>query len=290
MKFEESLRMQKRFNDIIPGGCHTYAKGDDQYPEFMPAYIARGKGSHVWDVDGNEYIEYGMGLRSVTLGHAFGAVVEAASEQMALGNNYVRPARIELRVPPRSSCRSSTAPKWSSSARTAPTPRAERSSWPGLTPVGTWWPSAATTPSSRSTTGSSAATAISAGIPECVRDLTVKFHYNDLDSVRAAFRQISGEDRLLILEAEKVEPPKDRLPPAACSRLVHDNGAVLHPRRDDHGVPLAPGRGPEEIRHRAGPLDVRQGPGQRVCACRRWPASGTSWNGGGSTMTRSGFS
>src|SRR5690606_12057662 len=57
---------------------------------------AKGKGCRVWDIDGNEYIEYGMGLRSVGLGHAFEPIVKAASRQMELGNNYVRPARIEL--------------------------------------------------------------------------------------------------------------------------------------------------------------------------------------------------
>src|ERR1043165_5932571 len=81
---------------LVPGGCHPYAKGDDQYPELAPPLIARGKGCHVWDVDGNEFIEYGMGLRSVTLGHAYRPVVEAAYQQMRLGSNFARPATIEL--------------------------------------------------------------------------------------------------------------------------------------------------------------------------------------------------
>ena len=52
----------------------------------MPGFIARGEGCHVWDLDGNEYIEYGMGLRSVTLGHAYPPVVEAACRQMQPGD------------------------------------------------------------------------------------------------------------------------------------------------------------------------------------------------------------
>ena len=43
---------------LIPGGCHTYAKGDDQYPANAPAFIARGSGCRVWDTDGREFIEY----------------------------------------------------------------------------------------------------------------------------------------------------------------------------------------------------------------------------------------
>lgn len=69
--FRKSVRLQGRARQLIPGGCHTYAKGDDQYPILAPGFIERGLGCHVWDVDGNEYIEYGMGNRSVGLGHAY---------------------------------------------------------------------------------------------------------------------------------------------------------------------------------------------------------------------------
>ena len=77
--FEESRRLGDRLATLVPGGAHTYAKGVDQYPELSPAVLERGLGCHVWDADGNAYIEYGMGLRSVTLGHAYPAVVEAVA-------------------------------------------------------------------------------------------------------------------------------------------------------------------------------------------------------------------
>ena len=81
---------------MIPGGAHTYAKGDDQYPELAPGFIARGRGCHVWDVDGNEFIEYNMGLRAVTLGHAYPEVIEAAAEAMKHGTNFTRPSPLEV--------------------------------------------------------------------------------------------------------------------------------------------------------------------------------------------------
>jgi glutamate-1-semialdehyde 2,1-aminomutase len=96
MNFQRSQALQQRIHQLIPGGAHTYAKGDDQYPEQMPVALVRGEGCHVWDVDGNEFIEYGMGLRAVTLGHAYPPVVEAAYQQMCLGSNFARPATIEL--------------------------------------------------------------------------------------------------------------------------------------------------------------------------------------------------
>src|SRR3984957_904774 len=89
-------RLRARAHELIPGGSHTYAKGDDQFPECAPAFMVRGKGCHAWDLDGNEFIEYGMGLRAVTLGHAFEPVVEAAYRQMQQGINFNRPAKIEV--------------------------------------------------------------------------------------------------------------------------------------------------------------------------------------------------
>src|SRR5438270_672372 len=61
MKVTKSTELQTRFHSVIPGGSHTYAKGDDQYPEMMPVYLVRGKGCHVWDVDGDECRNSGGG-------------------------------------------------------------------------------------------------------------------------------------------------------------------------------------------------------------------------------------
>src|SRR3954465_7054248 len=88
--------LQERAHQVIPGGAHTYAKGDDQYPETAPPFIARGKGCHVWDIDGNEYIEYGMRLRSLALGHAFPRVIDAVAKELAHGSNFTRPSPLEV--------------------------------------------------------------------------------------------------------------------------------------------------------------------------------------------------
>ncbi len=91
-----SKSLQQRAHELIPGGCHTYAKGDDQFPENAPAFVVRGEGCHVWDTEGNEFIEYGMGCRAVTLGHVFPSVVKAAQDAMPFGTNFTRPAPIEV--------------------------------------------------------------------------------------------------------------------------------------------------------------------------------------------------
>ena len=47
-------------------------------------------------MDGNEFVEYGMGLRAVTLGHAYPAVFEAVRRRLELGTNFTRPSPIEV--------------------------------------------------------------------------------------------------------------------------------------------------------------------------------------------------
>lgn len=94
--FARSRHLQRRLHEMIPGGAHTYARGPDQYPEFMPAVLTHGAGSHVWDADGNSYVEYGIGLRAVTLGHGYAPVVEAAAAAMADGLGFSRPTTLEV--------------------------------------------------------------------------------------------------------------------------------------------------------------------------------------------------
>jgi glutamate-1-semialdehyde 2,1-aminomutase len=83
---------------LIPGGAHTYAKGDDQYPAGMAPVIERGAGCRVWDLDGDEYVEFGGGRRSVTLGHGFEPVMDAVRCSLAAGSIFARPHRIEREI------------------------------------------------------------------------------------------------------------------------------------------------------------------------------------------------
>lgn len=93
--FEKSDIYRSVIHDLIPGGAHTYSKGDDQFPIKSPAAITHGKGCKVWDLDGNEYIECLSGLASVSLGHAYEPVIEKVIAQLYKGNNFSRPAVLE---------------------------------------------------------------------------------------------------------------------------------------------------------------------------------------------------
>ncbi len=223
--FARSKDLQKTSHLMIPGGAHTYAKGDDQYPEQSPAFIARGKGCHVWDVDGNEFIEYGMGLRSVTLGHAYEPVVEAAYRQMMLGSNFTRPASIELECAEKllSMIDGTEMVKFAkngSDVTTAAVKLARAYTGRDLVAICADHPFFSCDDWFIGTTG------MPAGIPQAIQDLTVKFHYNDLQSVKDLFSQYPGRIACLVLEAETVEGPKDHFLHKA-QQLCHENGALF---------------------------------------------------------------
>ena len=96
--FTKSNNYRNTIHNLIPGGAHTYSKGDDQFPLLSPASITHGKGSHVWDEDGNEYIECLSGLASVSLGHAYEPVINRVIEELKKGNNFSRPSIIEKEI------------------------------------------------------------------------------------------------------------------------------------------------------------------------------------------------
>lgn len=96
--FKEDLVMNfsERLNAVIPGGVHTYSRGDDQYPSNAPQILKKGKGAFVWDGEDKKYLDYGMALRAVTLGYANKRVNAAAFRQIENGVNLTRASLVEL--------------------------------------------------------------------------------------------------------------------------------------------------------------------------------------------------
>jgi glutamate-1-semialdehyde 2,1-aminomutase len=217
--------MATRLAEIVPGGSHTYAKGADQYPSNAPGVIARGRGSHVWDADGREFIEYGMGLRAVTLGHAYPRVVEAVAAALADGTNFTRPSTLELEcaeaflgmVPGAEMVKFT---KDGSTANTAALKLAraytgrERIAICSDHPFFSYddWFICTTT--------------MDGGIPPSVREGTLTFRYNDLAGVRALFAAHPAEIAAVMLEPARTEEPADGFL-AGLRELCHAQGAVL---------------------------------------------------------------
>ena len=92
------MNYSERLNHVIPGGCHTYSRGDDQYPQNAPQILQRGEGAYVYTPEGDRFLDYGMALRAVTLGYAQKDVANAAIEQIWNGNNLTRASLIELQA------------------------------------------------------------------------------------------------------------------------------------------------------------------------------------------------
>jgi glutamate-1-semialdehyde 2,1-aminomutase len=225
MDFSKSRALQPKAHRLIPGGSHTYAKGDDQYPEQAPGFIVRGKGCHVWDLDGNEYIEYGMGLRAVTLGHAFDPVVEAAYKQMQLGTNFSRPAKIEVDLAEvmleiLDGADMVKFAKNGSDVTTAAVKLARAYTGRDLVAVCGDHPFFSVDDWFIGTTE------VNAGIPEAVSRMTLKFGYNDLASLRQLFDQYPNQIACVVLEPETVAPPTPGYL-AQVKQLCEERGAVL---------------------------------------------------------------
>ncbi|HEY0450392.1 glutamate-1-semialdehyde 2,1-aminomutase [Actinophytocola sp.] len=223
MDFTRSREANKRLHDLVPGGAHTYAKGEDQYPEGMAPVISHGRGAHVWDVDGNEYLEYGSGLRSVSLGHAHPRVVEAVRAQLSLGSNFVRPSVLEVDAAARFLATVPTAEmvkfaKNGSDVTTAAVRLARAATGRPLVALCGDQPFFSTDDWFVATTG------MPAGIPAETTDLTVTFPYGDLAAVSALLAE--GQVACLILEAAtRTDPPPGYL--EGLRELCTRHGVVL---------------------------------------------------------------
>ena len=226
MDFIESDRAQDRLHDVVPGGSHTYARGPDQFPEGMAPVLVRGRGARVEDVDGNMFVEYGSGLRSVTLGHAYPPVNEAVARAIGDGVNFSRPQLLELtaaetliaQIPgadmvkfaKNGSDATSGAVKLARAATGRPL--VARCRTQPFFSTGDWF--IATTP-------------MRAGTLPQEHSNTVDFLYNDLGSVRAVFEQHPGQVACLILEpaSAAAEPEPGFLEGVRDLAVAH--GAVL---------------------------------------------------------------
>lgn len=182
----ESNALWARAQGLIPAGTQTLAKGPTQFSNGVaPKYIRRGQGARVWDVDGNEFLDYNMGIGPIILGYAHPAVDDAIRRQLQDGITFslMHPLEVELAelmrevIPNVESVRfSKTGCDVTSAAvrlARAYTGR-ERVLCCGYHGWHDWYISV---------------TDRNAGIPASVSDLTHTFNYNDLDSVIDAIDQ-----------------------------------------------------------------------------------------------------
>lgn len=94
-----SQALWERALRVIPTGTQTLSKAPSQFVEgFSPKFLRRGRGSHVWDVDGNEYIDYPMALGPILLGYDHPAVTAAVVAQIHEGTTFTLMHPLEVEV------------------------------------------------------------------------------------------------------------------------------------------------------------------------------------------------
>ena len=98
-KFRKSEAHLNRAELTIPLGSQTFSKYRTQYPVgISPLFIKKAKGCHVWDLDGNKYIDLVSALASVTLGYGDSRVNTAVSKQLRRGVSFSLPGTLEAEV------------------------------------------------------------------------------------------------------------------------------------------------------------------------------------------------
>lgn len=215
----------ERANKYIPGGAHTYSKGDDQFPMNAPKLIEKGLGCDIWDADGNKYKDMAMSLGSAILGHAYEPVLEAVRLELNKGVNFCRPSIIEGElaellcnlIP---SAEMVKLGKHGSDAVTGAIKLARaytgrkyiaRCADDAFNAIHDWF------------IGS---TVVNRGVPEEIQNLTLKFNYNDIESCEKLFNDFQGQIACFILEPVSFITPQNAFL-ENLKELCEKNGALL---------------------------------------------------------------
>jgi glutamate-1-semialdehyde 2,1-aminomutase len=221
--FEASNQYLARAERVIPLGSQTFSKSRTQYPfGVSPYFIERGKGSHVWDVDGNEYVDFVSSLAAITLGYSDPDVTDAVRKQLDSGVIFSLPHPLETEVAElicemvpcaemvRFGKNGSDATSGAVRLARAFTGR-DRIAVCGYHGWQDWF------------IGS---TARNGGVPKATQELTHSFKFNELDTLRDLLDLHSGEFAAVILEPMNViEPDAGFL--EGVKELAQGHGALL---------------------------------------------------------------
>ena len=223
-----SLKNSKKYlskaTKLIPALSQTFSKAPYSYVEGVyPTYLSRGKGSHVFDVDGNEFIDYVLALGPIILGYAYPRVDNAIKNQLKKGILFSIPHPLEVElsekissiVPGAEMVRfSKTGSDAGTGAVRAARALTKRNNIAYCGTGGVWhdW--------------FTVITSRNAGIPNVLNKMIKKFTYNDIDSLKILFEKWHGEVAAVYMEPIFSEYPRNNFLQNV-KNLVHKHGAVL---------------------------------------------------------------
>jgi len=199
---------KERLHNVIPGGAHTYSRGDDQFPSNAPVILERGEGAYVYDPAGNKYLDYGMGLRSVNIGYGNKEIADACYHEILKGNNLTRASLTELKaaelltdlIP---SVEMVKFAKHGSTVTSAAVKLAR--AYTGRKYIAV----PAEHPFFSFDDWFIGSTVMQRGVPEEISNLTLKFHYNDVASLQSLFEKYPGQIAAVMMEAATNVAPAD---------------------------------------------------------------------------------
>ncbi len=222
-RFDSSMAWLARAREVVPGASQTLSKGPDMFVEgAYPVFLDHGRGCRVWDVDGNQYVDYILGLASITLGYAYPAVTEAVARQLERGSIFSLPHPLEVEVAERlrdliPCARMARFLKTGSEADAAAVRVARAATgrdvvlFSGYHGWHSWY--AITTPRSK-------------GIPKDFSRLVAPFEYNELGSLERALDEHRGRVAAVIMEPVLLEAPAPGFL-AGVKAAAHRHGALL---------------------------------------------------------------
>jgi glutamate-1-semialdehyde 2,1-aminomutase len=222
-RFDRSMAWLDRARAVVPGASQTLSKGPGMFVEgAYPVFLERGRGCRVWDVDGNEYVDYVLGLASITLGYAHPAVTQAVARQLERGSIFSLPHPLEVEVSERLRevipCAEMVRFVKTGSEADAAAVRIARAAtgrdvllYCGYHGWHEWF--AITTPRSK-------------GIPKDFSRLVAPFAYNDLGSLERALEEHHGQVAAVIMEPVLLDAPAAGFL-AGVKAAAHRHGALL---------------------------------------------------------------
>lgn len=222
-RYKLSIQMHQKAIKVIPLGSQTFSKSKTQYPYGVsPYFIKRGQASHVWDIDGNEYIDFVNALGAIILGYNDPDITNAVKTQLEEGTIFSLPHEIEIKVAEKIieiiPCAEMVRFGKNGSDATAGAIRLARAytkrDHVAVCGYHGWqdWYIGSTTRN--------------LGVPKSTIQLTHSFQYNNIDSLYKIFKEYPDQIAAVIMEPMNSEEPKNNFLEEV-KELTHKNKAVF---------------------------------------------------------------